>query len=160
MSPSTTRCQEKIDIQVYWYGNVTLFLDKVVVEDDSIGKKLFAGSLDGSVTTAANNFSSASKLTRFYLYDEPPVSSFLGYHYVDNILQTIGAVAGMTPTYFTESKLNRFVNDAQPQEIVVDNYVISPWIPVPTYLLSAGEASSLGIAAYTTDSGFVNAYDK
>jgi hypothetical protein len=146
---STSLTQERIDLQVKWHGNVTTWLDKVIVEDDSVGGKLFAGMLDDSIRIAASYYT--SKTNKFYLFDEPPVSAFRGYDHVDKYLQNHSSLhdTGFTPTFYTGSKLSRFIADAQPKEIVVDNYVISPWIPLPDYLLSPSDASSLGIAQDT-----------
>jgi hypothetical protein len=144
---SVTLYQEKIDLRVYWHGNVTLYLDKVIVEDDT-AKTLFAGGADARIAAAASPFTSSTKLKRFYLFDEPPVSSLLGVDYVDKHLQNTAGLqdTGITATFWKDSQLDRFVADANPAEILMDFYAINPYVPYPG--LSDGEATSLGITNY------------
>ncbi len=143
-----------VDIRVYWYGNVTTWLDKVIVEDD-IGKSLFSGLLDNTLINNAQELHNYQLMKRFYLFDEPFTSSFLSYKYVNDKtvlafgLDTLyGKGSGITAmnNYYN---LNRFLLDAQPRDILIDPYSISALIPTPS--MTNSHADSLGITIYTTD---------
>lgn len=143
-----------VDIRVYWYGNVTTWLDKVIVEDD-IGKSLFSGLLDNTLINNAQELHTYQLMNRFYLYDEPYISSFLSNKYVnDKTVFAFGADtlfgkgSGITAMN-NYNNLNRFLLDAQPKDILIDPYSISALIPTPN--MTNSHADSLGIAIYTTD---------
>ncbi|MGH2568557.1 MAG: hypothetical protein ACRDGA_09475, partial [Bacteroidota bacterium] len=128
-----------VDVRVYWNGFVTTWLDKVVIEDDP-GKQLFSGQFDGSISNDAALFKNNYPLVkRFYLRDEPEVSSFLSYNYVQQkVLQALAPDTanrrGYAATAMDKNLLfNRFLLDAQPSELIVDVYPIHSDIPSPNY---------------------------
>lgn len=152
----------RVDIRVYWYGNVTTWLDKVIVEDD-IGKNLFTGACDNSIRDSVLHFKNNYPLMkRFYLNDEPYISAFLGYNYVQNkIIQTYASDTtnnrGFSTTAMVGGTLHRFVIDAQPKkEIMVDLYPVTTEVPTPS--MTNTEANAVGIASYTTDADYTTKF--
>jgi Secretion system C-terminal sorting domain len=141
------KVQEKIDLQVYWYKAADTWLDKVIVEDDDIGQKLFAGTLDDAIRNTAALYN-PSHIKNFYLLDEPPLSTFRGYYHVDKTLQNASYPAGITSTFYADYKLDRFIGDAAPNDILLDYYVINSYTPHPT--MTRNEAASRGIVPYTS----------
>lgn len=147
-----------IDVRVWLQGTTTTTLAKVTLEDDQ-SKTLFTGGKDTQIQSEAsiakNNY---PLIQRISLIDEPKVAAYLPFHYVDNILQSVfgGGTRGRanTTTFESGNGLQRLINDADPYELQIDPYKINADVPVPTSLLSAGDASSLGIAAYTSDQAY------
>ena len=128
--------QYNVDIRVYWYGNVTTWLNEVIIED-TLGHGLFSGTDDGAIQNSALSFKTAYPLVkRFYLNDEPYISTFLAYNYVQGkILQKYapddtanGTGSGIVAE---DHDFNRFLIDAQPHELLIDPYVITADIPTP-----------------------------
>lgn len=162
-SPVTTsgtdNCLEsneyRVDISVYWHGLVTTYLDKVIVED-SLGEELFAGKYDELIKSSALGFKNSNELLkRYYLADEPPISSFKAFKYVkDQILQVYGksssGIGGSVTAHYKD--LRRFVRDSEPQELLVDKYVIYSSIPNP--LITNDEADIVGIQRFTTEQNY------
>jgi tetratricopeptide (TPR) repeat protein len=142
--PSVITCK-KVDLRVDWYGGVPTWLDKIIVED-SIGMNLNAGHYDTNIATDASLFNSHTLLQRAYLADEPLISSFTSFKYVqDKIRSTVtdndsGRGRGITANY---RYFDRFLYDGQPNELLVDGYTISADIPSPS--MTDGEASGVGI---------------
>ncbi len=146
----------KVDIRVYWYGNVTTWLNKVIVQDN-LGQELFSGTDDATIQSSAQSFKSSYPLVkRFYLTDEPYISTFLAYNYVQNIVRSTylpdtvkGNGSGITaqPTNFS-----RFILDAKPYELFVDSYPILSDVPTPS--MTPLEASDVGIATYISDADY------
>lgn len=83
-----------IDLQVYWYGHVTTYLDKVIVEDSLARHYLFAGLLDSSIKQEAATFGADAEYPlheNFHLTDEPFMSAHLAFNYVANLIKdTLG----------------------------------------------------------------------
>lgn len=137
-----------INICVYWYGNMTTWLNQVIIED-SPGHELFSGTDDAAIQNSALSFKTAYPLVnRFYLNDEPYISQFLSFNYVQGkILQkyapddtTSGKGSGITAEY---QDLSRFFLDAQPHELLTDFYAIKSDIPTPD--MTDAEATDVGI---------------
>ncbi|MCW9066565.1 MAG: hypothetical protein OQJ78_09740, partial [Ignavibacteriaceae bacterium] len=139
----TSTCVE-VDIRVYWYGNVTTWLDKVIIEDD-LGVALFSHQYDSDLLLSALSFQSYPLMKRFYFFDEPYLSSFLAYKYVDDVIPD--EIPGIT-TINQSDKLERFLLDAQPLELMIDPYSITSSIPSPAFI---SNADSFGIAPYISD---------
>ena len=140
--------QYNVDIRVYWYGNVTTWLNEVIIED-TLGHGLFSGTDDGAIQNSALSFKTAYPLVkRFYLNDEPYISTFLAYNYVQGkILQKYapddtanGTGSGIVAE---DHDFNRFLIDAQPHELLIDPYVITADIPTPD--MTDAEADDVGI---------------
>jgi hypothetical protein len=145
-----------IDIRVYWYGNVTTWLDSVIIQDTA-GQNVFSGLRDAAITNSASGFTGYSNLKRFYLTDEPYISAFLAYNYVQNKVRgaygtdTVnGKASGIT---VAPHDFSRFMNDAQPHEMFIDWYPINA--DVPCQSMTTAEASSVGIATSATDTTFL-----
>ena len=121
-----------VDIRVYWHGNVTTWLDKVIVEDDS-AQVLFSGSKDNAIVNSASDFTSYPLMKRFYLLDEPTPGTYLAHNYVQALTRqaygsdtTGGKGSGITAS---NRRWDRFLLDAQPREFLVDAYPITTNVP-------------------------------
>ncbi|MDR3626399.1 MAG: T9SS type A sorting domain-containing protein [Ignavibacteriaceae bacterium] len=145
-SASTSTACNSIDVRVYWYGNVTTWLDKVIIQDDT-GQQLFAGTNDAAITSSISGFTGYPLLKRFYLSDEPVYSQFLSYSYVKNLIST--TYPGTSAITVLYDGFARFISDTQPQELLVDCYPINAGISTPA--MTNTEASDVGITSYTTD---------
>jgi hypothetical protein len=69
-----------VDLQVYWYGHVTTYLDKVTVQD-SVALRLFSGAYDQEIKQEAALYGNKGQHERFYLLDEPSISAFQAFEY-------------------------------------------------------------------------------
>jgi hypothetical protein len=111
-----------IDLQVYWYGQVTTYLDKVVVED-SLAQHLFAGEYDQAIKETAAQFGNLDLHEKFYVVDEPEFGANLAINYVGNLIadtlneQRAGYV---TATY---GRFARYLTDAAPAKLMIDPYI-------------------------------------
>ncbi|HCV43262.1 MAG TPA: hypothetical protein DGH68_07235 [Bacteroidetes bacterium] len=120
-----------IDLQVYWYGQVTTYLDKVVVED-SIAQHLFAGEYDQAIKETAAQFGNLDLHEKFYVVDEPEFGANLAINYVGNLIadtlneQRAGYV---TATY---GRFARYLTDAAPAKLMIDPYFITSDVPHPS----------------------------
>ena len=79
---------DSIDIRVYWHGEITAYLDHVMVRDN-IGHMLFHGQLDSLIDSEATGLESrpgSERLYRHYLRDEPYPVEMAGYNYVNGKL--------------------------------------------------------------------------
>ena len=147
-----------IDIRVYWYGYVTTWLDKVIIDDD-LGRELFSGADDFSIDSTAKIFKNNYPLMkRFYLADEPPISAFQIYKYIQTKIRNAygtdtsnGKGSAITAQ---PGNLIRFLREAQPHELFVDSYPVNASVPIPTAAMSASQADSLGIAPYCSDADY------
>lgn len=83
---SLTLYQEKIDLRVYWHGNVTMWLDKVIIEDDT-AKALFAGEHDKELQQIALKYSNEVMQLDKHLYSYFPVSQQLAVDYIVHTLK-------------------------------------------------------------------------
>ena len=152
--PALLTC-DGIDIRVYWYGNLTTWLDKVIVED-ALGQQLFSGAHDASLNGTIQHVSAYPLVKRLYMRDEPEISSFLSFKYIQEKARLIygipsdGTDSGITATNRPYS-FERFLVDAQPHELFVNAYPIDADVPIPPSAMSAAEATSVGIAAYSSD---------
>lgn len=153
-----------IDIRVDWRGNVTAWLDNVIVDDD-VAKTLFAGGYDATIQADVNDYltnptyNSANLVQRLYLKDEPDVPAFLPYNYVDTKLKNLFPIGssrgrGTTANYWWGSSAQRFFQDGQPNEYFFDQYVVKTYIPSPS--MTAAQASDVGVAAYMTDASYTS----
>jgi hypothetical protein len=123
-----------IDLQVYWYGYVTTYLDKVTVQD-SVALRLFAGVYDQEIAQEANLCATKRQHERFHLVDEPYISAFQAFEYVgrkinEAVGSTLGVRAGsVTPQYHD---FERFLIDSNTPELLIDPYFVSSDIPHPS----------------------------
>lgn len=82
-----THC--KIDFKVYWLGEVTVWFDKMTV-DDFYGNKLFdpnpANNFDYNIEQEVDNFADNSGLYSFFA-DELVYSQFAACRYVDSVMK-------------------------------------------------------------------------
>jgi tetratricopeptide (TPR) repeat protein len=153
-------CSTGVDIRVWWYGYVTTWLDKVIIED-SLGHALFSGADDTGLYNSALDYRNNYPLVkRFYLADEPPISTFKSYNYVQNKIRSAygsdtanGKGSAITAQ---PGNLSRFVIDAQPHELLVDCYPITAAISIPEYAIASSEALTLGITAWTSVSDYTS----
>lgn len=155
------RCTScNVDMRVWWYGTQTCWLERVVVEDDA-AYALFpregqtSGSLDGEIVQDAADYETGYPLVkRFYAFDEPPINAFRGINYVDQLIANSltldpnneGRGRLITAQYNIDNYFKWFVQDAQPREILQDNYVITENIPSPS--MTDAQAQDVGVAAY------------
>ncbi len=176
----TAQNNPNIDVRVWWYDQVNTYLDFVALEDSVVhphlsgAYQLFRGQRDADITNDASFFASQTSyplLQRFYLRDEPNHNGYQPFNYVDQrILNTAGMQGSATgrgrgitatPNYSqgtpkVNASFNRFMDAADPYEILVDAYPIHAGIPAPTGFMPAGAADSAGVAPYT-GSGNYNA---
>jgi hypothetical protein len=144
---------KNVDIRVYWYGLVTTWLDNAIIMDN-IGSVLFAGGYDSDIINEAapyvNNY---LNVKRFYTKDEPQISAFLSYNYVDNVFIGLnpsglneGRGRSISAMYQGYDKALWFIQDGQPHEYFFDGYVIDSNIPSPS--MTDQEAISVGVTPY------------
>jgi hypothetical protein len=140
-----------VDLQVYWYGNVTTYLDNVVVEDSLLGHGLFTGVFDSTIKADAGKAASYSAHELFYLRDEPIISQFLAFNYVGNLIKdTLGEFnphAGTVTAQYQHFK--RFLTDAKPTHLMVDPYFIGADIPHPSPNISDADAAEAGFTTWS-----------
>jgi len=146
LSLTNTGCKG-VDIRVYWYGDVTTSLDKIIVED-TLGKNLFSGMYDSIISNSASVLNGYPQVKRFYLKDEPPISAFLAHDYIKRQLDIAVPNRGTTAAIY--HSFERFLNDAKPNELLVDNYPITSDIPSPA--MTDNEAANVGIVPYNNES--------
>ena len=88
-----------IDLRVWWFGNpvnatASLFLDDIRV-DGTDGKSdftvdsLFDGDYNSIIKGTAAEFDTYQALGRYYLKDEPYISQYLAYDYMNNVLDSV-----------------------------------------------------------------------
>ena len=104
--------------KVYWFGNVTCYLDYLIV-DDVQGNETFTGVDDAALGFQVEAVKADSGLGRFKIADEPPPSMFLSVGYVERIIrghlsgtsQTFktGVHFDVAPSYYTSAKGPQFV---------------------------------------------------
>lgn len=139
---------DSIDLRVFWHGLVTTSLDQVIVED-GLAHELFTQTYDMALKQEAVQGASYGLHEKFYLFDEPKVSSFLGYEYVRRMIKdTLGwgnAKARNTTAQYRD--FERFLIDAQPDELMIDPYFITSDIPHPN-ITSNAVADDAGIARW------------
>jgi parallel beta-helix repeat protein len=144
-----------IDLRVYWFGNVTTYLDNVIV-DDTRGDSLFAGLMDDTIKQDAGQFTPAAYPLhdKFYLLDEPPMSTYLAFDYVGKrIRDTLGNIpqAGTVSACWFE--IERFLAYGKPAQLINDAYFIYSDTPHPS-ITDHATAAAAGIpdwdyASYT-----------
>ncbi|MGB2867003.1 MAG: right-handed parallel beta-helix repeat-containing protein, partial [Bacteroidota bacterium] len=139
-----------VDIRVYWSGNVTTWLDKVIV-DDNPGHNLFSGVYDDVLRSSASDFHDNYPLVRrFYLQDEPHINQFLVFKYVNGkIREATGEATGIAAS---NAYRKRFLDEAQPNELMVNCYPIRGYIPTPA--MTDAEAQSVGIMPFDNNPGW------
>ncbi len=126
---------KSIDIEVDWRGNRTTWFDYVIVED-SIANILFKGGWDTLIQNDVIDYVTGYPLMqRFYHNGEPFVPAFLPFRYLDNKLRTwFPETRGRSfaDNYWRDVCIKRFVQDAQPKEVVVDYYRLKANVPSPS----------------------------
>ena len=145
-----------VDLRVYWYGNVTTYMDRIVVEN-GLGRDLFSGVYDRRIKREAKRYSRSfyPNHSRFLLVDEPWVSQYSAFHYVaDRIKDTLGNIPSAGCVTPTTRQYKRFLTDAQPSYLIIDPYFVFSDIPHPG--MSDADADANGIArwdyaAYTSN---------
>ncbi|MBA4312149.1 MAG: hypothetical protein C0417_05925 [Chlorobiaceae bacterium] len=138
-----------VDLQVYWNGNVTTYLDRVTVEDE-LAVALFNGANDNAIMQDASQFTANNYPLhdKFYLVDEPPVSAFLGFNYVGNLIKnTLGNIPQAGTVAANYYAFERFLNDGTPYQLMVDIYPITSDIPHPS-ITDNIVANAAGIATW------------
>jgi Secretion system C-terminal sorting domain len=85
---TTPASSVSLDYRVYWPGNVTCYLDYIVV-DDNTASSLFAGGYDYQINTEVNSFKTNSGLGRFKIRDEVDPGVYGQYLSVGRVDQTI-----------------------------------------------------------------------
>ena len=140
-----------IDVQVYWLGLNSMWLDKVTIDDEP-GRLLFSGSLDSLIEAEARDYliqDDLGPVQRFYLSDEPTIPSFLAFQYVSNKLDSLFRGErgwAVSSVYWEDSWLRWFVRAASPHETLVHYYVLRSSIPSPS--INDALAESNGITPY------------
>ncbi|MFZ0452729.1 MAG: right-handed parallel beta-helix repeat-containing protein [Ignavibacteriaceae bacterium] len=157
LAAASTDCSS-IDIRVRWYGNTTVWLNKVIIQDNA-GQELFSGTDDAAIYSSAQNFHTSYPLVkRFYFSDEPKISSFQAYNYVQNITRSAyggdainGVASGVTAQPYKNS-FDRFLIDAHPHELVVDYFPVVSDVPNPN--MTDAEAENVGIVQYNNNPSY------
>jgi|GEM_PF-6415125 len=124
-----------VELQVYWYGDVTTYLDNVVVED-TLAHSLFAGKYDRVIRDTAAQYAAYGLHEMFYLRDEPFMSAYLSHNYVSNqIKDALGQndLRARTTAAVNE-RFARFLTDAQPANLMIDPYPFISYIPHPSIM--------------------------
>lgn len=143
MLTQSTDC--RVNIKVYWDGNVETHLDKVTVED-AAAETLYSGSKDAAIRAQAASASNHARHKRFYQYDEPQMSSFLPYRRVSDLIRDeLDFIPEANSTTAMYKNFVRFVYDADPEDLMVDPYFIWSQIPHPS-IQDNGTADAFGIA--------------
>jgi hypothetical protein len=174
----TAQNNPHINVRVWWHDQVNTYLDFVTLEDSVVhpnysgAYQLFRGQRDADITNDASFFASQTTyplLQRFYLRDEPNYNGYQPFNYVDQrILNTAGMQGSAngrgrgitaTPNYAqgtpnVNAAFNRFMDGADPYELLVDAYPINADISAPTEYIPAGDAANAGIAAFSSASNY------
>ena len=157
-SPPCEKACDSVDVQVYWYGNRTTWLDYVIVEDEA-AKSLFGGKHDATIEAEARNCLANprfDRVQRFYLTDEPSVRAFLPFKYIDDKLRSLGFTGSrgraITSNNWTDSWIRWFIRAARPNEVLVHYYVLDSSIPSPP--MEDMMARSVGVAPYVGDNQY------
>jgi hypothetical protein len=141
-----------VDLRVWWYGGVTIFLDKITVDDDS-ARVLFAHTNDAAIRrSAADSCVAYPAHERFYLVDEPFLSAFQGFGYVAGQIRAVPDInqekaGSLTATYQYHT---RFLNEAQPSQLMNDSYFLYNHIPHPS-VIDAGLAEDYGFEPWNAE---------
>ncbi len=85
-----------VDVRVYWYGTAPLWLDDIRVEGtdgktDFSTPALFSGQYNSQIKSDAQQYDSYAALGRYYLKDEPYISQYLAYDYLNTVLDSVQA---------------------------------------------------------------------
>jgi hypothetical protein len=148
-SPETGSLHQ-FDFRVMWYGGpTTLWLDNIRVEGSfrtgTNPATLFSGGYDAAIKTAAKKFNAHPALARFYLSDEPCITMYLAYNYVNNILKIADQENGVNPNtgkglaYVAKTQddanygtYSRYAQEAKPYELATDIYRFYKNDPLPS----------------------------
>lgn len=165
---STPPCQPQIDVRVYWNGLRTTWLDKVYIEDTA-AHSLFpregqiSGLVDNVLIQDVQDFANNGYplVKRMYMADEPYRNVFLPYNYIDQKILNNPAVVNLDPNHEGRGRgitasiwvwTNWFLQDAQPQEVMVDIYVLTPDMPSPS--MTASQATYVGVPTYVSNTQY------
>jgi hypothetical protein len=141
--PSTQAQITAYDYRVYWPGNVTCYLDYVII-DNSPANRVFTGAYDLQFDTEVNNFKTRSALGRFITWDEAYVERSLLLGYVEQRIKAIVIPEGY-PTKtgshfnvgvdrrwnFNTQFIRRNIVWTQNNQTMTDHYPISASTPLP-----------------------------
>jgi hypothetical protein len=140
----------QFDFRVMWYGGqTTLWLDNIRVEGSfrtgTNPAALFSGGYDAAIKSAAKKFNAHPALARFYLSDEPCITMYLAYNYVNNVLKIADQENGVNPNtgkglaYVAKTQddagfgtYSRFTQEANPHELATDIYRFYKNDPLPS----------------------------
>lgn len=138
------------DIQVYWNGAVTTSLDYVDIEDVA-GQALFAGTYDAALDSDMTGLPTA--VARMYMTDEPYVSAFQSFNYVNSKINAVRP--GATTLALSGAGISRFIEECNPSEVISDIYVFDSDVPSPS--MTPAQASAVGVATWTTSQAYTEA---
>jgi hypothetical protein len=151
---------------------VNAYLDEIVLEDfvsDPANPhlngayQLFRSQRNTDITSDAQLFVSQTTyplLQRLYLSDEPHYNGYQPFNYVDNRIRTTvtfeGSATGRgrsttaTPVFSVEEykAFARFMDAADPYEMLVDAYPINANVPADPNYISTSDAAFVGITAF------------
>ena len=141
--------QGNVDLRVWWFGQVSTYLDKVIVED-SVAHVVMNGAYDAATQAEAVTYAGCPTHDKFYLSDEPWVSSFRGFRYISDQIKTAlpnNPKAGSLTATFHDYE--RFITETNPDRLIFDWYALKTFIPSPS-LPYRDPASTYGIATWDT----------
>ena len=140
-----------LDYRVYWYGNLDLWVDRVVLEDERY-RTLMAGGYDDAIWSRVSQYSDHNSLFRWYLWDEPhrdqfPANAYLRV-YLDTITnpQTVPGVQAVhrSPLSYPDYLLD-YLDVVNPNELTYDRY------PIESTADSATDVDSNSLQIYWGD---------
>jgi hypothetical protein len=136
----TVDCPHSFDFRVYWHGQIQVWLDDIRIDGYHWGSPvlLFSGSNDLAIKNMAKQYNAHPALARFYLTDEPFISQYLSFGYVNERLREadvengVDASTGKGLGYTAKTEWDyypgtvdpyvRYTREAAPYELATDVY--------------------------------------